>query len=63
VVRLLDMAEAWTVEPASEAQLAALVRKGYPVDKLVDAKGFPVISKGQAALLMEKKVPNFLRKK
>jgi ATP-dependent helicase IRC3 len=62
VVRLLDMAEAWTADPASEAQVAALVRKGYPKEKLVDPKGFAVITKGQAALLMEKKVPRFLRK-
>jgi len=63
VVRLLDMGEAWTADPASEAQIAALERKGYPREKLVDANGFAKINKGQAALLMEKRVPNFLRQK
>ena len=61
VVRLLDMAEAWTADPASDAQGMALVRKGYPKEKLVDERGMAMITKGQAALLMEKRVPRFLK--
>jgi ATP-dependent helicase IRC3 len=55
VVRLLDRTAAWNFHPASRAQIDALVRRGFPADRLRS------ITKGQAAILMDKPVPGFLR--
>jgi ATP-dependent helicase IRC3 len=55
VVRLLDRTAEWNFHPATEAQIAALARKGYPRDALAG------ITKGDAAMLMQKPLPRFLQ--
>jgi ATP-dependent helicase IRC3 len=54
LVRLFSRSAPWNYEPATQAQLEALLRKGYPRERLYSKRGRPLLTKGQATALITK---------
>ena len=54
LVRLFSRSAPWNYEPATPAQIEALLRKGYPRERLVAKRGRPLLTKGQATALITK---------